>query len=79
MGVPRLGCDWRGERAPVSPLQLVPEDGGLLMRKGKKPRGDNMRNEYVTVCDVKWSSGTLGDSSLVRARAAQKYLARGGL
>ena len=36
-------------------------------------------NMLLTVCDVKWSSGTLGDSGLVRARAAQKYLARGGL
>ena len=30
--------------------------------------------EYVTVWDVKWLSGTLSDSGLVRAHAAQKIL-----
>ena len=49
------------------------------MRKGKNPVGIICVDEYVTVCDVKWSSSTLGNSGLVRARAAQKYLARGGL
>ena len=43
------------------------------------PAGIVCAGEYVTVWDVKWSSGTLGDSGLVRARTAQKYLARGGL
>ena len=37
MRVPMLGCDWRGGRAPVSPLQPVLKHGGSLMRKGKKP------------------------------------------
>ena len=39
----RLGCDWKGERAPASPLQPVLKHGGSLTRKGNKPRGDSMR------------------------------------
>ena len=43
---------------------------------GGSTEGIVCAGEYVTVWDVKWSSGTLSDSGLVRAQAAQKYLAR---
>ena len=52
---------------------------GHLYRRVRNSAGIVWAGEYVTVCEFKLPGGTLGDSGLARARATQKYLARGGL
>ena len=63
-------------------LDVTREENGRLFHlfnSFRNAAGIVCAGEIVTVCDVKSSGGTLGDSGLVRAWAAQKYFARGGL
>ena len=79
LGVPRLDVT-REEKGRLFHLRSsFRNTAGSGCGRVTNPAGIVCAGEYVTVCDIKWSSGTLGDSGLVRARTAQKYLARGGL